>query len=185
MVTQLTSLIESRLAGGDRRSVRGVADVVRAVRASPQRLPSLIRALRSADEVVAFRAADAIEKLSRTDANRLGQHRATLLRAAAGTTDAAVRWNLLQTLVRLPAGARATARLGRRLEVWYLTDDSAIVRASALDALVSLAARHEALRPAARRLLDDARTSGSAAVRARARRLRAPWLDDPSAPASE
>jgi hypothetical protein len=179
MVTQLTSSIESMLAGGDRRSLGRAAKVVDAVRASPRRLPSLVKALGAADPVVALRAADVLEKVSRTDAAKLNRHRATLLRAAVRTSDPAVRWNLIQTLVRITSGARESARLARRLEVWYLTERSAIVRTSALDALVSLAERDARLRPAARRVFDDARVAGSAAVRARARRLRADWLRAP------
>jgi hypothetical protein len=176
MVTQLTLSIQSLLAGGDRRSIGRAALVVAAVRQSPRRLPSLVKALGAADPVVALRAADAIEKLSRTDAARVARHRAELVRVAMRTADPAVRWNLIQTLARATSGARDSARLARRLEVWYLTDRSAIVRATALDALVSLAERHARLRSAAQRVFDDARGSGSAAVRARARRLRAAWL---------
>ncbi|MFI5229103.1 MAG: hypothetical protein ACHQWU_08540 [Gemmatimonadales bacterium] len=178
MVTQLTSSIEALLSGGDRRSIGRVAEVIAAVRAAPRRLPALIKALGASDGVVALRAADAIEKLSRVDAVRVGRYRATLLTAAAGTADPAIRWNLIQALERLTSGARESARLVRRLEVWYLTDRSAIVRASALDAVVSLAERDARLRAAARRVFDDARRSGSAAVRARARRLRRAWLVD-------
>lgn len=168
--------IESLLSGGDRRSIGAVATVVAAVRASPRRVPSLVAALGSADPVVALRAADAIEKLSRDDTRRLVAHRSTLLRAATRTSDPTVRWNLIQTVARLPSSQRAARSFARRLEVWFLTDRSAIVQACALDALVSMAERDPELRVAARRVLADAKASGSAAVRARARRLRSAWL---------
>ena len=136
----------------------------------------LVKALGASDPVVVLRAADAVEKLSRVIPKRMMSHRSTLIRVAAHTTDAAVRWNLIQTLTRLPCPKRSAPGFARRLEVWYLVDRSAIVRTCALDALVTMAADDARLRPTARRVFDDASRSGSAAVRARARRLSAEWL---------
>jgi hypothetical protein len=117
-----------------------------------------------------MRAADALEKLSRRDADRLAPYRQQLLRAMLATTDPVVRWNLIQLLPRLTHDRPAAKRLARRLEVWFLTDPSAIVRASALDAVVALAGREEALQSLAQRMLSEGLTAPSAAVRARARR---------------
>jgi hypothetical protein len=169
--------MQALLSGGDRRSIGRAAEVVAAVRASPRRLTSLVAALGGVDPIVALRAADAIEKLSRTDSARLRRYRATILHEAVRTKEPATRWNLIQTLSRLPAGRLADRALARRLEVWYLTDRSAIVQTCALDALVAMGERDALLRPAACRVFADARASGSAAVRARARRLRATWLE--------
>ena len=164
------------LTGGDRRSIGRVAEVVAIVRSSPRRLPSLVKALAASNPVVVLRAADAIEKLSRLVPGRMAQHRATFLRVAARTTDPAVRWNLIQALTRVPSSRRAALGFARRLEVWYFVDRSAIVRTCALDALVTMAEGDARVRPAARAVFQDASRSGSAALRARARRLAAEWL---------
>jgi hypothetical protein len=119
-----------------------------------------------------MRAADALEKLSRTRSELLVPHRRQLLMVASQSEDHAVRWNLVQTLARLPVGKTAIMTFGRRLQAWFLTDPSMIVRTCALDALVTIAAREPRLRDMARQLLSEAQHSASAAIRARARRLR-------------
>lgn len=164
-------IVEEMLDGGDRRSIGQVRAVVAQLRRRPGLLPNVIAAVRSSRPLVAMRAADALEKVSRQRADQLAPYRRHLLHAAIATTDPVVRWNLIQLLPRLPCGRSALRRLARRLEVWYLMDSSAIVRVSALDAIASLARRDRTLQPLAGRMIAEALTAPSAAVRARARRL--------------
>lgn len=159
------------LDGGDRRSIGRVGSLVARVRRQPALLPDVVAALRSLRPLVAMRAADALEKISRRRPDQVASYRRQLLRATVGTTDPVVRWNLIQLLPRLTHDRPAMKRLARRLEVWYLKDPSAIVRASALEGIVALAGREEAIRPLAERIVAEALTAPSAAVRARARRL--------------
>jgi hypothetical protein len=165
--------IAKTLSGGDRRSIGEVDSVVESVLGDARLLAQLVSALDAADPVVAMRAADALEKVSRQRAEWLARYRSRLMRSAVRTTDLAVRWNLAELLPRLPFDRRSTLLLAHRLEVWYLTDPSTLVRVHALEALVTLARRDARLRPAARRILAEAVRAGSPAVRARARRLRA------------
>jgi hypothetical protein len=167
--------LEEVLGGGDRRSIGQVGLVVARLRRQPALLAEVVAAVRSSKPLVAMRAADALEKLSRARADQLAPYRTRLLRAAVATRDPVVRWNLIQLLPRLPCGRPAETRLARRLEVWYLTDRSAIVRASALEAIVELTTRNESVQPVADRMMADALTAPSAAIRARARRLAPRW----------
>ncbi|HXT14274.1 MAG TPA: hypothetical protein VN706_01505 [Gemmatimonadaceae bacterium] len=165
--------VERALDGGDRRSVGQVAQLVRRVRRNPAMLGDVVAALASPRPLVAMRAADALEKISRDDPNCLAPFRRRLIDVCVRTGDPVVRWNLIQCLPRLRHRRPALLRLTRQLEVWLMTDPSAIVRATALDACVALAERDAELRPFGERLVAEALAAPSASLRARARRLSA------------
>ena len=164
-------MIEQLLDGGDRRSIGQVRRVVRRAERDASIVGEVVAALRSRRPLVCMRAADALEKISRRDASVLRTYRRKLLHAVAHTADPVVRWNLIQILPRLDHGRSAIRRLARRLEVWFLTDASAIVRVSALEAVVILAKGDASLEPLARRMVREGLTAPIASVRARARRL--------------
>src|SRR5690348_4524821 len=166
------------LARRDRRSLPVVAVAVTAINREPARVAELVSALMSLDPVVSLRAADALEKLAHRRTELLTPYREQFLRVGISTADPAVRWNLIQILVRLVSGQRAALSLARRLRAWYLSDASAIVRTGCLGGIVTLAASEPRLTAMAHELLDDAKHAPSAAVRARARRL-APGLTNP------
>jgi len=163
--------IEDILDGGDRRSVGQVARVVRRATRHATVVPALVAALRSKPPLVRLRAADALEKISRRDAKPLASYRRQLTHAVTHTSDPVVRWNLIQVLPRITHDRVAMRRLSRRLEVWFLSDASAIVRVSALEAMVEFAKLNAALEPIAQRMVLEGLTSPIASVRARARRV--------------
>jgi len=163
--------IEALLDGGDRRSVGQVGRVVRRATRDATVVAALVAALRSKRPLVRLRAADALEKISRRDAKPLGSYRRQLTHAVARTSDPVVRWNLIQLLPRIPHDRDAMRRLARRLEAWFLSDASAIVRVSALDAVAAFARQDAMLEPLAQRMVLAGLTSPMASVRARARRL--------------
>ena len=163
--------IEDLLDGGDRRSVGEVGRVVRRATRDATVVAALVAALRSKRPLVRLRAADALEKISRRDAKPLGLYRRQLTHAVAHTADPVVRWNLIQLLPRIPHDRDAMRRVSRRLEVWFLSDASAIVRVSALEAVAAFARQDSSLEPLAQRMVLEGLTSPIASVRARARRL--------------
>lgn len=164
--------VEQMLDGGDRRSIGQVTKIVTRARRDPSVIPDVVAALRSSRPLVAMRAADALEKISRRTPTCLAPYRRQVISVAVHTKDPVVRWNLIQCFPRVPHSRPVLRRLVRRLEVWYLNDRSAIVRVAALEACVALASGDEMLDVLSRRLVADALTAPSAAVRARARRLR-------------
>ncbi len=163
--------IEDILDGGDRRSVGQVGRVVRRATRDATVVAALVAALRAKRPLVRLRAADALEKISRRDAEPLGLYRVQLTHALARTSDPVVRWNLIQLLPRIPHDRGAMRRISRRLEVWYLSDASAIVRVSALEAVAAFAKQDALLEPLAQRMVLEGLASPIASVRARARRL--------------
>lgn len=159
------------LAGGDRRSLAHATRAVRLILEDRRQVKQLIAALDSKDPLIAMRAADVVEKISRRRPEWVAAYRTRLVRRMLATPDPVIRWNLIQVMPRLHHGPRAVQRLVHHLTVWFWSDASALVRVAALTAIVELGHRNLAVAPVARLLLEEARVSESAAVRARARRF--------------
>jgi hypothetical protein len=121
------STFEAMLAGGDRRSLGRVDEVIEAVLARPASFGALFDCLFSGDEIVRMRAGDAIEKVARRRAGLLEPYRERLLSDVTAIEQPSVRWHLAQILPRLELGprerARAIAILGRNLAT-YTTGSS-------------------------------------------------------------
>ena len=120
--------------------------------------------------VVRMRAADAADKTSVKRPEVLQRYKHQLLGLLGETEQIEVRWHLAQMIPRLQLTARESHRAADFLR-HYLDDRSSIVRTWALNALVELSRHDETLRPEAKPLLGEALHSGSAAMKARARRL--------------
>lgn len=158
------------LRGGDRRSIRGVPEVVKRVLAEPALLRNLFAGLTHEDPLIRMRCADAIEKVTAVRPQQLAGYEREILRLASLATQKEVRWHLAQLLSRLELDARERRRALRSLNA-YLADPSSIVRTFAMQALADLAGRDAALRgPILRRLQRLART-GTPAMRSRGRKL--------------
>lgn len=170
------SVVEDRgdilamLAGGDRRSIGRVPEVVALVLAAPERLADLIAGMLHDDPVVAMRAADAAEKVTAAHPAWIAAHTAQLLGPIAACRQPEVRWHVAQLLPRLPLTDAERAQAAAVL-VGFLADRSAIVRTFALDALAQFARDDAGLRGQVLPLLRDAAQHGSPAVRSRARKL--------------
>jgi hypothetical protein len=162
--------IAELLSGGDRRSIGAANAVAAAAVGSPRRVAELVRALTLADAVVRMRAADALEKISRSNPALVQPHASSLLRAAEGNTQAEVRWHLAQIFRKLKLGQARRLRVSRLMR-GFLRSTSAIVRTEALTTLVTLAKADSRLRRQARRELARRLAQGSPAERARARQL--------------
>ena len=133
-------------------------------------IAELIAAVKSADTAVAEPASRELRNVARVDPMSLSAWRKDLLKLAMSVEDLRVRWNLIIVLGMLPltSSQRAVAVdwLFERLR-----DPGSLTRTHALQALVDLSAGDAALR---RRLLPIAQEfaeTGTAAMRARARKL--------------
>lgn len=162
--------ITALLQGSDRRSIGRSEEVARLVLKQPMLFSELISCLWHDNPVVRMRAADAAEKISHENPRLLGRYKSQLLGLLAETGQIEVRWHLAQMIPCLdltPQQRRSAAKDLRR----YLDDRSSIVRTFALQALADLSQHDSALRSETKQLLDEALRSGTAAMRARARKL--------------
>jgi HEAT repeat protein len=159
-----------KLAGGDRRSIGKSDEIVAEVLSRPALLEQLAGGLLSDDPIIRMRAADALEKATLEHPEYLRRFKPMLLRVATTIGQQEVRWHLAQMLPRLKLTARERKTVVAALER-YLHDESSIVRTFSLQALADFAADDTELRVRVMGLLEEARNSGTPAMKSRARKL--------------
>jgi hypothetical protein len=166
-----TPSIPDQLRGGDRRSLGRANAIVRDVMGNPRLFPQLLRGMWSDDPAVAMRAADAVEKITLQKPALLAPYKAELLGLMSEAEQIELRWHLCLMAPRLPLTPSERQRVIKRLRVWLEEDRSAIVRTFALQALADLSAQDADLREETVELLHAAARTGTAAMKARARKL--------------
>lgn len=119
--------IDLMLKGGDRRSIGRANDVVKLVKRSPKRIGELVKCLWNPSLLVAIRAADALEKISRQQPAPLERFKEELLGFATETTQQEVRWHLAAIMPRLRLTKVECNRFEEILHS-YLQDCSSIGR---------------------------------------------------------
>jgi len=168
-VTASNDLLKT-LGGGDRRSIGRSNEVAELVFKRPVLFAQLIHGMCAADPLVRMRAADAAEKVSRKQPDLLRSFKGQLVRLLEEAQEQELRWHLAQMVPRLPLTSKERSRAATLLRS-YLQDTSSIVKTCAMQALADLATRDESLRRETRALLRDAARNGTAAMKARARKL--------------
>lgn len=162
--------ISGLLRGGDRRSIGRSNQVVKLVSRAPSRFAELIQCLWSEDPIVRMRAADAAEKVTAVQPAFLKPYKTELLGLLAETEQIELRWHLAQMIPRLPLTQGERRRAADILQL-YLEDRSSIVRTFALQALANLSRSDAGLRTRVRGILVQSLVRGTAAMKARARKL--------------
>lgn len=160
-----------RLQGGDRRSVRGVAEAVALVEAEPALFAVLVDGLADEDAVVRMRCADAIEKLTVSHPEYLAPYGDRILALAAGAREKELRWHFAQLLPRLPLGPDERRRALEIIDVYLGDESSSIVRTFAMQALVDLGGDDPGLRDSILERIRELTENGTPAMRARGRKL--------------
>ncbi|HYA97804.1 MAG TPA: hypothetical protein VEH49_06880 [Methylomirabilota bacterium] len=158
------------LGGGDRRSLGRAAEAIVLVRRSPNRLGELFACLWEGDPRVRMRAADALEKISREKGGLLQRYKAELLGLLAEEGQQEVRWHLALMTPRLRLTAAECERVADNLQR-YLEDRSSIVKTLAMQGLADLTQQSPGLRPRVTELIRELTRTGTAAMRARGRKL--------------
>lgn len=158
------------LTGGDRRSIGRANQIVRLVESRPRLLPQLIQEMWNPDPIVAMRAADAVEKLTRKQGRALQPFKKELLGLAEESHQQELRWHLAAMLPRLELSPPECRRATQILTAW-LQGKSSIVKTFALQGLFDLSLEHSELRVQVKELLTAAVRTGTAAMRARSRKL--------------
>lgn len=117
-----------------------------------------------------MRAADAAEKVTRTKQELLQRYKKELLGLMAEEDQIEVRWHLALMVPRLTLNAKEK-EVAASLLRGYLEDRSSIVKTHALQGLADLSGDDANMRPAVMELLREATRSGTAAMKARSRKL--------------
>jgi hypothetical protein len=117
-----------------------------------------------------MRAADAVEKASAINPNLLHPHKRTILKKIAGIPQQEVRWHVAQILPRLKVTPKERDHAVAIL-FDYLDDKSSIVKTFAMQALADFALNDSNLRKRVIPVLEFLTANGTAAMRARGRKL--------------
>jgi len=158
------------LEGADRRTIGCADQVVALVADDPELFPELIAGLWSQDPVLRMRAADAAEKATRTRCELLHPFKKELLGLMAEAQQQELRWHLAVIVPRLILNDREREAAFSALNV-YLKDRSSIVKTFALQGLADLAENEPSLQPRVIEILRGAIRNGTAAMKARSRKL--------------
>jgi hypothetical protein len=164
------NMLLNKLAGGDRRSIGQSNKVAALVFQRPALFPQLLQGLWDSDPLIRMRAADAAEKVSSRRPELLQPFKAKLLRLLDQATQQELRWHLAQMVPRLRLSKRDRARAASALRR-QLSDQSSIVKTFAMQAMVDLAQADDELLPEVTKLLIELTKTGTAAMKARGRKL--------------
>ena len=162
--------ITAMLRGGDRRSIGRSGEVKKLVLRQPGRFVELLKCLWDEDPAVRMRAADAAEKITVTRPELLKSNKQELLGLLDEAEQIELRWHLALMVPRLALSGPERARAAKALQR-YLEDRSSIVKTFALQGLADLARQDANLREPVRRALEESLRTGTAAMKARARKL--------------
>jgi len=160
------------LTGGDRRSIADSKRVRAIVEKDPARVRELALLTDDDDWLVALRALDLLEKLSHDHPDWIEPYKKIFIGPLADSD----KWEVRLQIVRALPLFRWTPAQMKRVEAILLdnlTYPQTFVRVWALDSLATLAAPRKRLVPVVERYLYEFESSRSAALRARARNIRA------------
>jgi hypothetical protein len=150
-------------------------EVAAMVSSTPELFPALIAGLWSEDPVVRMRAADAAEKVTRKNRELLQPYKRELLGLMMETEQQELRWHLAVMVPRLRLNPKERQIAISALNS-YLGDRSSIVKTSALQGFADLAQDDLRIQPGVIEILRAASRSGTAAMKARSRKLLL-WLE--------
>ena len=160
------------LAGGDRRSIGRVDEVVAEVLNDRGLLAVLFDGMLSDDPIIRMRSADAAEKVTALHSEYLQPFKTTLLQQVAQVDQQEVRWHVAQMVPRLDMTAEERDMVVEML-IQFLGDKSRIVQTFSMQALADLAEENPMLGSRVIPLIDKLIETGSPAVRTRGLKLKA------------
>jgi len=159
-----------KLAGGDRRSVGRVDEVIADVLSDPTLFRAVFDGMLSDDPIIKMRSADAIEKITAERPEYLQPYKDSLLYQVAKIEQQEVRWHVAQMLPRLELDARERATAVSTV-LDYLDDESKIVKTFSMQALADFAEQDDRFRAQVIGLLEELTSAGSPAMKSRGRKL--------------
>jgi hypothetical protein len=159
-----------KLAGGDRRSIGRVSEVVAEVLNDPYLFEVVFNGMLNDDPIIRMRSADAVEKITQEHPEYLQPYKEKLIQQVAKSDQQEVRWHVAQMFPRLELSKEEQAVVVEIL-LDYLDDKSKIVKTSSMQALADFAERDAGLRPKVIKLLEEFTTAGSPAMKSRGRKL--------------
>ena len=167
----MTLNIVDLLQGDDKRSLGDNDEAVYLVNQHPELLADLFEAFMLEDEVVQMRAIDAIEKSTRQHVEWLHPFKKIILQQSFLDQKKEIRWHLAQIIPRLSLTKAERIDVYDLLISTFMHDQSSIVRVNTMQALFELSQKDPSLSSDIESILHEALISGTAAMKARARKI--------------
>lgn len=158
------------LGGGDRRSVGRSLEATEVILAAPQLLPELLDLIETEDPILRSRAAHAVRHAARLRPELMTAHKDRWLIRVAAVNQWEVREQFCIVLPVLPLTEDDVRQVMPQLQS-FLGDRSSIVRTCAMQAMVDLTQTVPSMMKTVRPIIEDLTINGSAAMRARGRKL--------------
>lgn len=158
------------LSGGDRRSVGAANRAVITVLENPGLVGILFQGIDTPDPVLRMRCADVIEKVTRGRPDLLTPFKKEIMNRLSKVEQQEVRWHVAPMLARLPL-TEAEETTVVSLLLGYTNDRSSIVKTMAMQALTDMALCNPRLLPEIKRHVEELSVIGTAAMKARGRKL--------------
>jgi len=165
-----------KLSGGERRSIGCAPEVAQLVLAEPGLLDELFIGLLLNDVVVRSRTAHSLYFIADKQPELLQPYKQRIFAEIAPIPQWEVRQQVCKILVKLEL-SETDLDQALRLFMSYLEDRSSIVKTCAMQGLADLTLLSPELTPNIKPLLLDLTLSGTAAMRARGRKLLAKMAD--------
>ncbi|REL37738.1 hypothetical protein DYD21_08120 [Rhodohalobacter sp. SW132] len=134
------------LQGGDLRSIADVEQLIPLIK-NQKNFDELFRFLSSKDRLVVMRAADAAEKITKTDPSYLDSHKSEIIELLYHAKDKELKWHLALMVSRIDLSENELERVWNKLEAWVRDkSESKIVRVNSLQALYALSSLNKVLK---------------------------------------
>lgn len=163
--------ILTKLSGGDLRSIGRADEVVDEIIGKPILFHSVFEGIQHEDPLIRMRAADVIEKVSRSHPEYLAPHKDILINEFSKIDQQEVRWHVALLFSYLDLTDTERKNVMEILAYWMRCSKSRIVKVNALQSLVSIGKTDDTYRGEIAAVLKKALESGSPAVVSRAKKL--------------
>ncbi len=159
-----------KLKKGDLRQKGKSEEVVEDVLKRPQLFRDLVAGITDEEPGVRMRAADAVEKITRSRPEYLQPYKSDFINVFAGSGQKEVRWHLAQILPRLELTKKERQQVFEIL-VSFLDDDSRIVKTFAMQGLADVAEMDRSYLPCVVKIVEGLMASGIPAIQSRGKKL--------------
>lgn len=162
--------IKKLLDKGDLRSAGNSAKVVERVLQKPELFEELVQLISSDKPATCMRAADAVEKITRSHPQYLKPYKKLFMNQIGRMTQKEIRWHTAQILPRLTLTKNDRKRV-YELMIGYLQDKSSIVRTFAMQALADIALQDGHYHKKVRKIISEKVKTGTPAMQSRGKKL--------------
>jgi HEAT repeat protein len=156
------------LQGGDLRSDGQSSDVATFVLQNPIAITDLFEGLKSSDNVIRGRTADALEKIARSNPDLLRSYMPELVRIAMEDSVAMVRWHIAMLMGHMTVYDEEIGQIAFTL-LRMLHDESVFVRSWVIVSLCIVARKDEDRREEILQCISKLQSDSSVAIRSKVR----------------